>query len=85
MKSQFNLAAKNIKRDRIEKEIDLLILPLKTIFSQIDSRGIDKDFWKFIHSQKESKQQIALLTTDSIVRCLALIKINILLQKICDR
>lgn len=45
MKGQFDLATKGIKRDIIEKEIDLLILPLKIIYSEIDSKGIDKDWW----------------------------------------
>jgi hypothetical protein len=45
IEKQFTLVAGNIKRDIITKEMDLLILPLKIIYREIDSRGVDKDWW----------------------------------------
>jgi hypothetical protein len=46
MEKQFTLTTKNIKRDRITKEMNLLILPLKTIYREIESRGIKGDWWE---------------------------------------
>jgi len=34
------------KRDIITKEMDLLILPLMTVYHEIDSRGFESDWWK---------------------------------------
>jgi hypothetical protein len=33
------------KRDIITKEMDLLILPLMTVYHEIDSRGFESDWW----------------------------------------
>jgi hypothetical protein len=46
MEKQFSLTDKKIKRDRISKEMDLLILPLETIKREIESIGIDKNWWR---------------------------------------
>lgn len=45
MEKQFTLTAKSIKRDRITKEMDLLILPLRAIYKEIEFRGIDENWW----------------------------------------
>lgn len=37
---------RQIKRDRITKEMDLLILPLMAAFREIDSRGVDSKWWE---------------------------------------
>jgi len=47
MKKQFDLANNMVKRDKIQKEIDLLIFPLMTISKEIDSKGIEGDWWWF--------------------------------------
>lgn len=47
MEKQFDLMFKNIKRDRIAKEMNLLILPLKTIYQEIEFGGVKGDWWKY--------------------------------------
>lgn len=37
---------KQVKRDRISREIDYLIIPLKTAYQEIDSRGINGNWWE---------------------------------------
>ena len=37
---------KQAKRDRIAREMDLLILPLMRAFREIDSRGVDSKWWE---------------------------------------
>ena len=54
-RSQYELAVNALKRERIEKEMDLLILPLKTIYLQIDSRGIDSEWWGwYTHHRRQA-------------------------------
>jgi len=47
MEKQFDLMFKNIKRDRITKEMNFLILPLKTIYQEIEIRGVKGDWWTY--------------------------------------
>jgi hypothetical protein len=50
-------ASGQAKRDRITKEMDLLISPLRTVYHEIESRGIDSNWWELnfdiIHTQTD--------------------------------
>jgi hypothetical protein len=60
MKGQFELTVKDLKRARIEKEMDLLILPLKNIFRQIDSIGVDNNWWGlYVYYRRQAMDPIA--------------------------
>jgi hypothetical protein len=41
---------RQIKRDRITKEMDLLILPLLIAFREINSRGVESEWWNLYYS-----------------------------------
>lgn len=56
MEKQFTLTDKNIKRDRIIKELDLLILPLKAIYRRIESKGINTEWWDLYTTQRGATQ-----------------------------
>ena len=56
---QFTLMDKNIKYDRITKEMDLLILPLMTIYQREKSRGTSGKWWNWYSNIKTSTDPIS--------------------------
>jgi hypothetical protein len=74
MKNQFALMVKSVRRDRITKEMELLLLPLKIIYKEIDSRGVDN--WYGVYTGYYKRTSTDRYTAEKFVSTIDSVDLN---------